>query len=655
MSQSLDRLYELLPAVYRRRDAEQGYPLQALLRVIAEQVNVVEDDIAQLYENWFIETCQDWVVPYIGDLSGYRLVHEAGEPGEVTMLAGKQLNQILIPRREVANTIGFRRRKGTLALLELLANDVAGWPARAVEFYRRLGWTQPLNHQHPTRGRTVALRNGAALDRVDGPFDTLAHTVEVRRIAAPLSQGRYNIPSVGVLVWRLKPYSVTYTHAYCLEKMAPHCYTFSVLGNDTPLYNRPQPELEPTHIAGELNLPTPIRRRAFEQRVIAGGRIVSTQVSDAYYGPDKSLAIWVPDWPKKGAKQPVPAQAIIPADLSQWHYRAPRNHVAVDPKLGRIVFPAGQLPKQGVWVSYQYAFSADIGGGEYDRPLSQPSIPTVSLFRGDDLEDSQALAVRLGKTPTPDPVSRYLWENFSSITQQLLGAYDGIGQPSATLQAALLEELNQRLTDAALYDEQRFDGIDPGPEATALLALNPTGQQLLRLNRLLLEAAYPGILARSYLIYRVDGNDSLVEALQRWQSDHPRHAVIEITASGVYVERLPLLQLRQGQDLQIRAANGARPVIRLLDYQTDLPDSLSVQGATGSRFTLDGLLITGRSLQISGPEVDASLPPVQGDLCKRHDPPLHARAGLVAALRLRTEALQRTEPGAPQYRRAYPY
>ena len=44
----VDRLYALLPGVYRKRDAELGQPLQALLRVIAEQVNVVEDDIAQL-------------------------------------------------------------------------------------------------------------------------------------------------------------------------------------------------------------------------------------------------------------------------------------------------------------------------------------------------------------------------------------------------------------------------------------------------------------------------------------------------------------------------------------------------------------------------------------------------------------------------------
>ena len=42
------RLYALLPVVHRMRDADQGWPLKALMRVIAEQVNVVEDDIARL-------------------------------------------------------------------------------------------------------------------------------------------------------------------------------------------------------------------------------------------------------------------------------------------------------------------------------------------------------------------------------------------------------------------------------------------------------------------------------------------------------------------------------------------------------------------------------------------------------------------------------
>ena len=77
----IDHLYELLPSIYRQTDFEQNYALRDLLRVIAEQVNIVESDIRKLYDNWFIETCDDWVVPYIGDLIGYEPVHEAGEPG----------------------------------------------------------------------------------------------------------------------------------------------------------------------------------------------------------------------------------------------------------------------------------------------------------------------------------------------------------------------------------------------------------------------------------------------------------------------------------------------------------------------------------------------------------------------------------------------
>ena len=129
---------------------KQGWPLQALLQVIAEQVKVVEDDIDQLYDNWFIETCQDWVVPYIGDLVGFQPVHEVGEPEALNTPQGRLRNKILAPRREVANTIRYRRRKGTLALFELLARQVAGWPAHAVEFYKRLAWTQNLHHLHRT-------------------------------------------------------------------------------------------------------------------------------------------------------------------------------------------------------------------------------------------------------------------------------------------------------------------------------------------------------------------------------------------------------------------------------------------------------------------------------------------------------------------------
>ena len=354
----IDRLYDLLPGVYRKRDAELGQPLRALLRVIAEQVNVVEDDIAQLYENWFIETCEDWVVPYIADLVGYRAVHEAGEAGSPATPEGLARNRILIPRREVANVIRSRRRKGTLALLELLAMDVTGWSTRAVEFYQLLGVAQNINHLHLARGCSVDLRAGDALDRLDGPFDEIAHTVDVRRINSHRTQGRHNIPDVGLFVWRLKEYSITKAPAYYLERRRRNRdrnrYTFSVLTNDTQLVTLPIREPEPTHVADEMNVPAPIRRRAFDERTAD------------YYGAGKSILIWVGD-----LDHPVPVKNIVAADLTDWVYSPQGDQVAVDPRLGRIAL-ASDRDETDVWVSYYYAFSANVGAGEYERPLRPP-------------------------------------------------------------------------------------------------------------------------------------------------------------------------------------------------------------------------------------------------------------------------------------------
>ena len=245
MSRS-DRLYDLLPAVHRMRDEERGGPLRALLSVIGEQVDVVEQDIARLYDNWFIETCDDWVVPYIADLIGYRTVQEAGLAPATSSPADLRRARRLVPRREVADTLAFRRRKGTLALFDELAGSVTGWPARAVEFYRLLGWTQHLSHLHADRGRSIDLRDGDALERLNGPFDRLAHTVDVRRTVSRRQIGRYNIPSIGVFIWRLKPYSVTDCRPLCIESEGPECFTFSILGNDTQLYTKPDPALGPS-------------------------------------------------------------------------------------------------------------------------------------------------------------------------------------------------------------------------------------------------------------------------------------------------------------------------------------------------------------------------------------------------------------------------
>ncbi len=495
MSLPPDGLHALLPAFHRRLDLEAGEPLRALLQLMEEQARLVDEDIRQLYENWFIETCQDWAVPYLGELVGYRPVHEAGQPGDPAH-GGALRNRILIPRREVANTLALRRRKGTRAVLEALARDVAGWPARAVEYYRLLAWSQSPNHLRLDRGGTADLRNGDALDLLDGPFDTLAHTVDVRRPTGCRTPGRSNIPSVGLHLWRLRAYPVTRAPAYCLEGVSPAAYTFSVLGNDAPLFTHPRsgpgspsdaswgappgshrapghPPVPGSHRSsgappGPLDLPTPLRRKGVEGNL--GG----------WYGEERSFAIWADGWAGHPGDAPLPPEALMVADLTDWSYRPPRDRVAVDPVLGRIAFPPRQLPRKGVKVSYRYGFSDDLGGGEYPRTLSQPE---------------GARIYRVGEA-----------------------------------------------------------------------------EELVRIN----------------------------DALALWREEAPTHAVVELVGGGVFVEQIQV-ELAEGQSLQLRAVERTRPVLRLMDWQTSRPDALFVRGEEGSRFTLDGVLVVGRSVHCEGP------------------------------------------------------
>lgn len=360
MTDNTDRLYDLVPVVYRLRDADRGYPLRAILRVIGEQVGVIEKDIAGLYENWFIETCQDWVVPYIGTLIGYTPVSTPTSGGTGARALARE--RIMMPRREVANTIRFRRRKGTLAVLDDLAEAVAGWPAKAVEFYRLLAWTQNINYLHMDRGYLVDVRDRDALDNIGTAFDELAHLVDVRRVNSSRTQGWTNIPEVGVFIWRLGAYTVTLAPAYNYDEEGPNCYLFSALGNDVQLY------VNPAAVGADPALPVPITRDAFELHEIAGTDGELTRGVPYYYGPGRSLTIWAGSPPAL-----VDASRIVPADLSHWTYRPTGDKIAVDPVLGRIVLPAGQARRPNLIVSYAYGFVAPIGGGEYSRVLSEPA------------------------------------------------------------------------------------------------------------------------------------------------------------------------------------------------------------------------------------------------------------------------------------------
>jgi hypothetical protein len=325
-----DKLYELLPSIHRIRDAERGEPLRALLAVIAQQAGVLEEDIEQLYDDQFIETCSPWVLPYIGDLIGHRALHPIG-PEQITA------------RAEVANTIGYRRRKGTACVLEQLSRDVTGWNARAVEFFQLLATTQFMNHVRPTNA-SPNLRKWEPLERLGTAFETTPRTVDVRHIKQ--SEGKYNIPNIGIFLWRLTAFRLRESPAVSVDQ---HRFLFSPLGANLPLFTRPQTEKSITHLAQPINVPAPISRRVLDHAL------------EQYYGPD--LSVFIEGVPLSDVR--VCNLSDVDATGNTWAHTPPVTPVAIDPALGRLVFRDPQVTAPRV--TFHYGFSAAMGGGEYER------------------------------------------------------------------------------------------------------------------------------------------------------------------------------------------------------------------------------------------------------------------------------------------------
>jgi hypothetical protein len=115
-------------------------------------------------------------------------------------------------------------------------------------------------------------------------------------------------------------------------------------------------------------------------------------------------------------------------------------------------------------------------------------------------------------------------------------------------------------------------------------------------------------------VYRVGPGQpyrQIMDAYRAWQ--HDRRAdrtgpagIIEITHSGAYQEQLDF-DLDPGDRLELRAAEGTRPVIRLLDWYSNRPDALNIRAVSDDcapherpRVVLDGLLVAGRGINVTG-------------------------------------------------------
>lgn len=318
-------------------------PLGALLELIARQVAVLEDGVDQLYDDLFVETAAPWVLPYIGDLIGYRLLHGA-TPG---------VGGVRDRRAEIGHTIALRRRKGTASMLEQLVRDVTGFPGAAVaELFTRLATTQSMNHLRLHNRVAPSMRDGAATDRVGSTFDAFPRTLDVRAI----EQGavRPNVGNVACFVWRLDALRLEGSPAAPVD--TTH-FRFHPLGVDCQLVQRPEREEEISHLAEPFNVPGPISRRRLLDDL------------PRLYGAEASLAIWL-----DGVL--VPVADVVAGTLADapggWMRTPPAGKVMVDPVLGRLAVTGSPTSVEVMWhrAGVNGAF-----GGEYPRAHTLGDLP----------------------------------------------------------------------------------------------------------------------------------------------------------------------------------------------------------------------------------------------------------------------------------------
>jgi len=406
-----EKLWEMIPSIYRHEDglAERPGVLRALVEVLAEQAAILRRSHDRLWDDQFVELCDDWAVPYLADLLATRLVSALNKRGR---------------RVDVAKTIYYRRRKGTLRVLEELTSDIAGWEGAVVEEFRRLARARHGLDPRPELllgrisgtppGGWADLRRSYATELAGGPLDEFYHTPDMRRHRG--TDGRHNIPKLAFHLYRLRAFEVEGATPW--QRAGGPGYTFDPSGRDVPLFmprNRPQYlDIEPGQAAGwdawhparEWELPAPIRCRLLGQ---AEGKAALLP---------NALSV-----EEAGAGVVPPAQ-VTAGYLKSWASNASGVRLVVDPVRGRFIFLTPP-PAQAGTVSYHYGFPGEIGAGPYARSqVEAPQrAPAAHLQNGGPI--TAALLVDGQVTQVDDSQTYGPLDNKSAITDLTLQAKNG--------------------------------------------------------------------------------------------------------------------------------------------------------------------------------------------------------------------------------------
>lgn len=456
-------LYDRLPEIYRIKDAEQRppYQLRAYLTQVEAVYGAIHANIEALYNDLFIETSNNWAIPYIGDLLGSTPL--SGDPWTL--------------RADVADTIALRRRKGTLASIERLTYDLTQWGVHCAELRERLAWNQRLNHQRPDagglpplaqlgvtrftppRGGMAPVRDPAMLSLLDTAFDPFAHVVDVK---PPVFPGlRENLPNLAIFLWRLEAYTVPFSQPVSqgvivtgtvVPGEATHIVRFDIhpQGEPVRLFNVSgfDPTRNPPVLTEADETPGPI----LPARLIEGtatGR-PEKYISVESYNPaapnlasldigPAALQLHVPEPEFAGQSwQGLTPQIwhIRAANLCAWEEGVRPNllnrEIIVDPQIGRLLVGVGSQAEADalsarLLVTYTYGSPGPVGA----HPTARTPLPAriddepVTLIKVDFHADPAGLRKALDNLPAAaGPV---VIEILDSMTHELdLDAVAGV-------------------------------------------------------------------------------------------------------------------------------------------------------------------------------------------------------------------------------------
>jgi hypothetical protein len=119
---------------------------------------------------------------------------------------------------------------------------------------------------------------------------------------------------------------------------------------------------------------------------------------------------------------------------------------------------------------------------------------SATSFGSGDVIDLASMAQRL--TKKPDGVAALLFDQLDDQTKAKLAANSFSDTDAKALRSTLGKSITKLMAGPLLYEATRFQGITLRPQTQGLLWQELAGRDLRRLNRLLLEDAFPSELAK---------------------------------------------------------------------------------------------------------------------------------------------------------------